>query len=102
MRVPEEEHPNAINKLLEALDATVSTELPIDVAIWDMTLRFGSDAVSESMDMYKPNLVPATRSSIEALERVNLDHTLAFEDPCARNQGGLRYAAAHLNILEKK
>ncbi|PRQ45271.1 putative chromatin regulator PHD family [Rosa chinensis] len=82
MRVPEEEHPNAINKLLEVLDATVSTELPIDVAIWDMTFLFGSDAVSEAMDMYKPNLVPATRSSIEALERVNVDHTLPYEDPC--------------------
>ncbi|PRQ45257.1 putative chromatin regulator PHD family [Rosa chinensis] len=82
MRVPEDEHPIAIDKLVDAFDAAVSTELPIVVDICDMILRIGSDLVSESMETYEPNLVPASRSSIEALERVNLDHTLPFEDAC--------------------
>lgn len=104
MRVPEDEHPNAIDRLFEALDSAVSPELPINVSIWDMILRFGGSdddrAATESMEMYKPNLVPATRSSIEGLERVRLDGcegqcVICLEDFAAVDQLITRLPCSH-------
>ncbi|KAM5581845.1 hypothetical protein ABKV19_010872 [Rosa sericea] len=58
--VPEEEHPYIIDKLFEVLDVAVSPDLPIHVELFDVTL-------------HPSYLVPATRESIEGLERVRLD-----------------------------
>lgn len=67
MGVPESEHPSAIEKFFQVADAAVSTELPISVSVWDATVRIGGV------------LVPAAKSSIDALEEVRLDDGLEFE-----------------------
>ncbi|KAL6143192.1 hypothetical protein ACLB2K_053887 [Fragaria x ananassa] len=64
--VPEDKHALSIQKLFEAIDAAVSPDLPINVVICNVTLHDGTT-------------VPATRVSIEGLERVSVD-ALEMED----------------------
>ncbi|PRQ51395.1 putative transcription factor C2H2 family [Rosa chinensis] len=62
MGVPEAEHPTIIENIYLVLDVAVSPELPVIVAVWDMTcIRCSPDLVPAV-----PNIVvPATSSSIE-------------------------------------
>ncbi|KAK9923140.1 hypothetical protein M0R45_031573 [Rubus argutus] len=66
MRVPEAERPNTVSKFFQVVEEAVSAAYPIDVGVWDITLRL--------VDNYEDEVVPAAASSsIEGLEKVRLD-----------------------------
>lgn len=86
MCVPEDQHPTIIEKIFEKVDFAVSPEVPLEVSIWDTILRVPSrDAESESMETFRPNLIPATTCSIHSLEKVRYDSltTRTPPPPCA-------------------
>lgn len=69
MCVPEDLHQTSVEKLFEVVDFVISPELPIDLCIWDMTLRIATS--------------PATTCSIEALEKVRFDSLTTPPPMCA-------------------
>ncbi|KAL6217964.1 hypothetical protein ACLB2K_011181 [Fragaria x ananassa] len=72
MEVTQREQDATIHKLFEVLDVVVNTDLPITVKILDLTLGVTPEMTTR--------FVPATRESIEGLERVRLD---GFGETCA-------------------
>ncbi|KAK9944668.1 hypothetical protein M0R45_010228 [Rubus argutus] len=82
MCVPEDLHQTSVEKLFEVVDFAVSPELPIDLCIWDMTLRIAPGVVNAARES-RPSLIPATTCSIEALEKVRFDSLTAPPPMCA-------------------
>ncbi|PRQ17383.1 putative transcription factor C2H2 family [Rosa chinensis] len=94
MLVPEDEHRVLIQRMYKECVPLWVTNIPITVVIADVTVSFSSDfrsttafasldivfdrtrdlrELEESMERYEPKFIPATKSSIEALEKVTLD-----------------------------
>lgn len=69
--VPQAEHAAIIESVFLAVDAAVSPARPLDVTVWDMTiLRSSTDTE------WRPNFIPAAKSSIE-----QLSHTVDRDPP---------------------
>nr|XP_004297438.2 PREDICTED: E3 ubiquitin-protein ligase DZIP3-like [Fragaria vesca subsp. vesca] len=64
-RVPEDEHPFIVQSLFNVVEAAVSPVDPVVVRVSDVTLSVGVGAS-------RPNLIPASRSSIQTLEPVTV------------------------------
>ncbi|KAL6143182.1 hypothetical protein ACLB2K_053877 [Fragaria x ananassa] len=69
--VPEDQPALAIQMLLELVDEAVNPDLPINVEIFDVTVH------------NRRRTIPATRESIEGLERVRLDLLEEDGETCA-------------------
>ncbi|XP_062021127.1 uncharacterized protein LOC133737618 [Rosa rugosa] len=80
MGVPQRVRPYIIQEIFRAVDVAVP-DIVIDVTIGDRTtLIYGDYArtiedrvISESLEGYKAKLIPATKSSIDGLEKVRVD-----------------------------
>lgn len=104
--VPEAKHAAIIESVFVAVDAAVSSKLPLDVGLWDVTYRL------QLNDGCRPNVTPAAKSSIEGLEQVELQHddddlrqtcALCLVDFAAQDQDQLvltRLPCSHLYHLD--
>ncbi|KAL6140761.1 hypothetical protein ACLB2K_059055 [Fragaria x ananassa] len=87
MGVPEDEHPKICEKIFKVVDVAVCSELTVEVLcvdVTDRTLLRTADEVHdmvtrESMETYRPNFIPATKSSIEGLKIVTFEDGLELE-----------------------
>ncbi|PRQ40845.1 putative transcription factor C2H2 family [Rosa chinensis] len=68
MGVPEDEHPAVVDNLFRVVEAAVSPVDAVVVFVWDAIYRVG-----DGHEPYRPNGIPASRSSIQGLEQVTLD-----------------------------
>lgn len=83
MRIPEDVHPFIMKDLFDVIDDAVS-DMPIEVFIHDVTVHLDDTpildrVITESMEAYGAELIPATKSFIEDLKKARLVDSLELE-----------------------
>lgn len=83
MKIPEVMHPFIMEDLFHVIDDAVS-DMPIAVLIHDVTVQLDDTpildgVITESMEAYEAELIPATKSSIEDLKKARLVDSLELE-----------------------
>ncbi|XP_024164651.1 uncharacterized protein LOC112171748 [Rosa chinensis] len=82
MGVPQDEHPTAVHKLFQVVEAAVDPDLHVVVGVFGITHRVIGD--EDGHESCRPNSILASRSSIEGLEQVTLNSDIITCSPsCA-------------------
>ncbi|BBH04857.1 RING/U-box superfamily protein, partial [Prunus dulcis] len=96
MHVPVDEQPSIVGKVLNAVESTLCM-LPIVVEVEEVTLRMSRNVINpedviervirESVETDEVKPIPATKSSIDSLEKVRLDSSEVMENcvVCMKN-----------------